>query len=361
MTFVVADRVKETSTSTGTGAFTLAGAMTGFSAFSARCSVGDTLYYAIQAVDGSGSPTGEWECGLGTYSGANTLTRTTVTSSSNADAAVTFSAGSKHVYITMPAVQVVWAKERLTANRTYYVRTDGSNSNTGLANTAGGAFLTIQKAIDVATGTLLFAGFTVTIQIADGTYTGASTLSPLPDSGTLVIQGNSTTPSNVVISITSASCFTASGAMVKVTLKDLKMQTTTSGYGIYAANYAVVSFANVVFGACASHHIRSDNYANVTASGAYSITGGSGCHLTSNFGGYIRVLGYTITITGTPAFSSAFASATGVGIIYLATLTFSGSATGKRYDASANSIIYLNGLTLPGDVAGTTATGGITV
>ena len=58
MTFIIADRVKETSTTTGTGALTLAGAITGFSAFNARCSVGDTCYYAIQAVDAGGTPTG---------------------------------------------------------------------------------------------------------------------------------------------------------------------------------------------------------------------------------------------------------------------------------------------------------------
>ena len=92
MTFVIADRVKETSTSTSTGDFALAGAMTGFKTFASRCSVGDTVYYAIQGVDGTGVPTAEWECGLGTYSASNTLTRTTVTASSNADAAVSFSA-----------------------------------------------------------------------------------------------------------------------------------------------------------------------------------------------------------------------------------------------------------------------------
>lgn len=106
MAFVIADRVKETSITTGTGALTLAGAMTGFQAFSAACTVGDTCYYALQGVDAGGSPTGEWECGLGTYSAADTLTRTTVTSSSNAGAAVSLAAGAKQVFISMPAVQV---------------------------------------------------------------------------------------------------------------------------------------------------------------------------------------------------------------------------------------------------------------
>jgi hypothetical protein len=94
-----ADRVAETSTTTGTGALTLAGAVTGFQRFSAVCSVNDTVIFAIEAVDGSGVPTGDWEVGVGTYSALNTLTRTTVIKSSNSNAAVSFAAGTKNVFL----------------------------------------------------------------------------------------------------------------------------------------------------------------------------------------------------------------------------------------------------------------------
>jgi hypothetical protein len=97
MALINDDRVMETSTSTGTGDFTLAGAITGFRAFSAVCATSDTFYYYIEAIDASGIPTGDWETGYGTYSAANTLTRTTVHKSSNANAAVSFSAGTKRV------------------------------------------------------------------------------------------------------------------------------------------------------------------------------------------------------------------------------------------------------------------------
>lgn len=98
------DRVKETSTTTGTGDFTLAGAVTGFFAFSARYSVGDEqVPYCIEAVDGSGTPTGEREVGLGTYSASNTLRRDKVYASSNSDALVNFSAGTKNVFVTLSA------------------------------------------------------------------------------------------------------------------------------------------------------------------------------------------------------------------------------------------------------------------
>jgi len=93
---VVADRVRETSTTSGTGALTLAGAVSGFRRFSDVCSVGDVVYYVI--VDGS-----SWEVGVGTYSATNTLTRTTILSSSNSGSAVSFSSSSKDVILTAAA------------------------------------------------------------------------------------------------------------------------------------------------------------------------------------------------------------------------------------------------------------------
>lgn len=358
MALKIADLVKETSTSTSTTPFALAGAMTGHIAFSAipGIAVGDTMYYTIRGVDGTGMPTAEWECGLGTYSAANTLTRTTVLSSSNAGSPVNFSAGTKHVYLTMPAVQVAWARERLTANRTYYVRTDGSDSNTGLANTSGGAFLTIQKAIDTASS-LDRSGFAVTIQIADGTYTGACTINGLYGPGSLTIQGNSGTPSNVVISTTSETCFLATGPSSIATVKDMKLQTTTSGNCLNATNTAYITYTNIVFGACAGAHVRCDNFGGAAASGNYSIVGGAAWHFLALYQSQIYCLSRTITITGTPAFSTAFSDCRVCSFVYLSSNTYSGSATGTRYSV-ANNGVMISGATLPGDVAGSTATGG---
>lgn len=105
MSLIVKDRVMETSTSTSTGDFVLSGAYTGFRAFSDVCSTSDTVFYMIEGLDSLGYPSGEWECGYGTYSAANTLTRTIVQDSSNAGAAVNFSAGTKRVSITQTATQ----------------------------------------------------------------------------------------------------------------------------------------------------------------------------------------------------------------------------------------------------------------
>lgn len=98
MAFVLADRVKETTTTAGTGTVTLLGASTGYQSFSA-IGDGNTTYYTIAGQSGS-----EWEVGIGTYTASGTtLARTTVISSSNAGSLVNFSAGTKDVFVTYPA------------------------------------------------------------------------------------------------------------------------------------------------------------------------------------------------------------------------------------------------------------------
>lgn len=354
MAFVIADHVKETSTTTGTGALTLAGAMTGFQTFAAKCAVGDTVYYGIQAVDGSGLPTGEWECGLGTYSAANTLTRTTVTSSSNSDVAVSFAAGTKQVFITLPAAQAAWARERLTADRTYYVRTDGNDNNSGLANTSGGAFLTIQKACNVAAG-IDAALFQVTVQIADGTYTTGAVVAPMHGALPLVIRGNNTTPSNVHVNVTNT-CFLVTQASAYVQVLDMKLSATT--LGLSAAPFGFIEYGNVVFGTAGNRHVNAQYHGHTNAVSDYTISGGAQCHVMVANGATSRIVGRTVTITGTPAFSVAFASASDAGSLAIISNSFSGSATGPRYLAATNGVISAGGATLPGDTAGTTATGG---
>ena len=102
MALVVKDRVQETTTTTGTGTVTLAGAVTGFQSFSVIGNA-NTTYYAI--AGGS-----EFEVGIGTYtSSGTTLSRTTVLESSNAGALVNFSAGTKSVFCTYPAEKAIYA------------------------------------------------------------------------------------------------------------------------------------------------------------------------------------------------------------------------------------------------------------
>jgi hypothetical protein len=103
MALVINDRVKETTTTTGTGAVSLGGAVTGFETFAAGIGNSNTVYYCIAHQDQA-----EFEVGLGTLDGdSSDLTRTTVISSSNSDSAVNFSAGTKDVFCTIPASKLL--------------------------------------------------------------------------------------------------------------------------------------------------------------------------------------------------------------------------------------------------------------
>ena len=155
MAFKLADRVKETTTTTGTGAVTLAGATTGFAAFSSVLSVNDTTHYVI-------TDSTAWETGLGTYSSTNTLTRTTVIASSNSNNAVNWSAGSKDVFIS--ALATVVQKSHI-ANSMYATESDLPS-----ATTYHGVLAHVH-----ATGAAYFAH--------DGAWVKLANHSQLPDSG----------------------------------------------------------------------------------------------------------------------------------------------------------------------------------
>ena len=102
MAFVIADRVKETTTTTGTGTITLAGAVTNFETFTANLSNSDTTYYAI--VDNTNNA---FEVGLGTFTASGTTLARSVIASSNSNNLVDFGAGTKEVFITIPASKMV--------------------------------------------------------------------------------------------------------------------------------------------------------------------------------------------------------------------------------------------------------------
>ena len=105
MAFILKDRVKETTTTTGTGAVSLGGASDTFDTFQSYMTNGDTTYYAIVTTE---TGVDEWEVGLGTWNTGNTLTRTTILSGSNGASAVNFSAGEKEVFMTYPASKAVY-------------------------------------------------------------------------------------------------------------------------------------------------------------------------------------------------------------------------------------------------------------
>ena len=102
MALVISDRVKETTTTSGTGTYTLGGAVTGFETFTANLSDGDTTYYAC--TDNT-----DFEVGLGTFTASGTtLARTTILASSNSGSAVNWAAGTRTIFCTLPAAKAVF-------------------------------------------------------------------------------------------------------------------------------------------------------------------------------------------------------------------------------------------------------------
>lgn len=104
-----ADRTLETSTTTGTGTYSLAGAVSGFQGFVAAVGNGNTCPYCAMAVDGNGVPNGDWEVGIGTVTDAtpDTLSRDKILASSNSNNAVNWSAGTRRIFLTSPAIHAL--------------------------------------------------------------------------------------------------------------------------------------------------------------------------------------------------------------------------------------------------------------
>ena len=121
MALVLKDRVKETTTTTGTGTYTLAGAVTGFEAFS-TVGNGNTTYYCC--TDGT-----DFEVGVGTYTASGTtLARTTILQSSNSDAAVNWTSGTRDIFCTQPAEKAVFLDASDVLETTGGVVSVGSSS-----------------------------------------------------------------------------------------------------------------------------------------------------------------------------------------------------------------------------------------
>jgi hypothetical protein len=169
MAFVIADRVRETSTTTGTGNFTLAGAVTGYQTFDSALDTGDTTYYTI--ADQSGV---NWEVGIGTFTSPSTLARTTILSSSNGGSVVTFTSGTKDVFISLPASKTVQSFSAGSTGLTPSTASFGAvalagtlvatNGGTGQSSYTIGDLLyasgstALSKLADIATGNALISG-----------------------------------------------------------------------------------------------------------------------------------------------------------------------------------------------------------
>jgi len=256
-------------------------------------------------------------------------------------------------------------RELITAARTYYVDSAGNDLNTGLS--PGVAFQTIQRAINVISRTLTVQdGVTVTVSIANGTYTITTpvVIRPVVGGGSVLIQGNTGTPASVIINSVSSQAamfqqLAPSDAQWRLTA--LQIQSTANPKpGIQVQNHAVLEYGNVIFGIGLTNQIEVSLGGGVTSVSNYTIIGGATTYLHGTTSGILR-LSNTVTLTGTPAFSAAFARATNLSVLDATSTVFSGSATGTRFAVSENSVIQTAGggaNFFPGNAVGTTATGG---
>jgi len=193
MSLVLADRVKETTSSTGTGTITLGGAVAGFQSFSVIGN-GNTTYYTI-----SGGT--QWEVGTGTYN-ANTLTRDTVLDSSSGGALVIFASGSKDVFVTLPAERAITSIA--SANASVTVTQVGSEVN--LAATTG----TVTSVAATAGTGISITGSPIT---TSGTLNITNTA---PDQTVALTQGGTTTITGTYPNFTISSADQFQGTVTSV-------------------------------------------------------------------------------------------------------------------------------------------------
>lgn len=232
MAFVLNDRVLETSTTTGTGAFTLAGAVSSFQSFSAGIGASNTTYYAI-----ANSAANEFEVGLGTLDATGlVLTRTTVYKSSNSNNAVSFSAGTKNVFCTYPSTKSVnYATDNSLTLLNNFTSTAGTNTLTGatITNTGNttysGTGLRILGDFSNATVTSRLAFQTSTTNGTTGAYflpNGSSTASSIQatnaadptNASKILIATNGTTDVQLVSGINGTGTGSGVGGVLTVTI-----------------------------------------------------------------------------------------------------------------------------------------------
>lgn len=247
-------------------------------------------------------------------------------------------------------------REVLTADRTYYVRTDGSDSNTGLVNSSGGAFLTTQRAWNVAK-TIDCNGFSVIIQHGDGTYANNIALDGELVGGTLIVRGNSGSPTAVVLS--GAPVFQIR-TNTTVTLENFRVSGSSVGLNKNSPGGILNIGTGMSFAGNSSFAMINAGAGRVNLTGPITIASSANCWLYCQLNGVFFGGGQTITFTGTPAWTTAGIIFESGGQVSVGSSAMSGAATGKRYQG--NSVAALNSAGagtastyFPGNVDGTVA------
>jgi hypothetical protein len=255
----------------------------------------------------------------------------------------------------------------VTADRTYYVRTDGSDSNNGRADNAGGAFLTIQKALDVV-ATLFLNNHNITIQVRAGTYTSSVVSAPWIGRGTVTLVGDTTTPSNCVIAATSTHAILVKNKGSRLTIQGFKITNSdTNTGGLSAHDGAQLSIGGKMeFGTCALYTLFAINGGQISidASVTYAVSGtgggafwwsaGLGSTIVNNAPSVIFQFSQNVTVTSAFVYCTDKAMINTQGTITWDLATFTKTVTGKKYNVDNLALIQTyGGAVFPGSIAGT--------
>ena len=252
---------------------------------------------------------------------------------------------------------------KLSGNLTLYISTAGSDT-TG-DGSAGNPWRTRQFAWYTAQAIYDLAyTYTLTFQMADGTYTdpfvAGGVFVGATSPASIIFQGNMTTPASCAIVTSGAAWGGAQGAQYRI-----QGFTVTGQDGVLALTYSNISIGNsMVFGACVQAHISSNIGGTISIDGSYTVTGGSQNHYLAGVSSYIYLsVANGVTLVGTPAFSTAFATALEGSNINIPSpmASFSGAASGSRYAVYSNGVINTTGggaSFFPGSTAGSFSTGG---
>ena len=210
-------------------------------------------------------------------------------------------------------------------------------------------------------------GFVVNINVADGTYSSGVVVSgPFTGSGVVQLIGDVASPSSCIISSTSTCIVVELGAVLYV--KGFEVTSSGTAVTMVAAIQGGKIFinGNMNIGSAGSggyqlSAIDTGSYLSIGSN--YTISGGGAYHLhTDTNGELVYTSGQTVTLTGTPVYSGAFAQALHASNIAANSITYSGSATGVRYSSALNGVIdtfsVASATYFPGNSPGSTATGG---
>lgn len=282
---------------------------------------------------------------------------------------VTSAAGVPSLSATLPSgltipgyAATASVRTKLTANQTFYYRKDGSDSNTCLTDSAGGACLTVQAAVNKAS-TYDFNGFSQIVRRGSDagtqTWTEDISIQNLVGGGSIVLTGNGTA-TQTIFAGTGASTTTIGASFTgatNVSIYGISITCGATGRGIFAGYQSTITVGvaspTTRFGACGTQMVAHDLQGLIQVLNAtIEIYGGGGCHVAN--GGQFFYEAVTLTLTGTPNFSSGWWCQS-AGFAQVSGLTIaSGTATGNKYNVSG-------GITVPISMTPNTAFPGSTL